>query len=239
MSKSFVATLILCAACLPAAHAAPQDDLDKFLVQKGLMSRLGDTIQQATDRAGQLVSHAMQSLGVPYRMGGTSAEGGFDCSGFVRAMYQQTVGLMLPRTAAEQAAATSRIDKADLKPGDLVFFNTLRRTNSHVGIYVGDGKFIHSPRTGAHVRVESMNISYWQARFDGARRVLQETDKSTTTATADTSKTTTVGSGSSVIDRASPAPRTIRLGGTFGKSSGSGPTTPAETAPSPSAGDSI
>lgn len=239
MSKSFVATLILCAACLPAAHAAPQDELDKFLVQKGLMSRLGDTIQQATDRAGQLVSHAMQSLGVPYRLGGTSAEGGFDCSGFVRAMYQQTVGLMLPRTAAEQAAATSRIDKADLKPGDLVFFNTLRRTNSHVGIYVGDGKFIHSPRTGAHVRVESMNISYWQTRFDGARRVLQETDKSTTTATADTSKTTTVGSGSSVIDRASPAPRTIRLGGTFGKSSGSSPTAPAETAPTPSAGDSI
>ena len=238
MSKSFVATLILCAACLPAAHAAPQDDLDKFLVQKGLMSRLGDTIQQATDRAGQLVSHAMQSLGVPYRMGGTSAEGGFDCSGFVRAMYQQTVGLMLPRTAAEQAAATSRIDKADLKPGDLVFFNTLRRTNSHVGIYVGDGKFIHSPRTGAHVRVESMNISYWQTRFDGARRVLQETEKATT-ASADAPKTTT-GSGSSVIDRASPAPRTVRLGGTFGKSPGSSSQpAPAETAPQPSAGDSI
>lgn len=241
MSKSFVATLILCAACLPAAHAAPQDDLDKFLVQKGLMSRLGDTIQQATDRAGQLVSHAMQSLGVPYRMGGTSAEGGFDCSGFVRAMYQQTVGLMLPRTAAEQAAATSRIDKADLKPGDLVFFNTLRRTNSHVGIYVGDGKFIHSPRTGAHVRVESMNISYWQTRFDGARRVLQETEKATT-ASADAPKTTTTGSGSgsSVIDRASPAPRTVRLGGTFGKSSSSSSQpAPAETAPQPSAGDSI
>ncbi len=239
MSKSFVATLILCAACLPAAHAAPQDDLDKFLVQKGLMSRLGDTIQQATDRAGQLVSHAMQSLGVPYRLGGTSAEGGFDCSGFVRAMYQQTVGLMLPRTAAEQAAATSRIDKADLKPGDLVFFNTLRRTNSHVGIYVGDGKFIHSPRTGAHVRVESMNISYWQTRFDGARRVLQETEKATT-ASADAPKTTTTGSGSSVIDRASPAPRTVRLGGTFGKSSSSSSQpAPAETAPQPSAGDSI
>ncbi|MBP7454019.1 MAG: C40 family peptidase [Ottowia sp.] len=231
MSKSFVATLILCAACLPAAHAAPQDDLDKFLVQKGLMARLGDTIQQATDRAGQLVSHAMQSLGVPYKLGGTSAEGGFDCSGFVRAMYQQTVGLMLPRTAAEQAAATNRIDKADLKPGDLVFFNTLRRTNSHVGIYVGDGKFIHSPRSGAHVRVESMNISYWQTRFDGARRVLQETE----TAAAPT-KTTTAGSGSSVIDRASPAPRSVRLGGTFGKSSAA---PAAEASPQPSSGESI
>ena len=243
MSKSLVATLILCAACLPAAHAAPQDDLEKFLVQKGLMARLGDTIQQATDRAGQLVSHAMGSLGVPYRLGGTTAEGGFDCSGFVRAMYQQTVGLMLPRTAAEQAAATNRIDKADLKPGDLVFFNTLRRRNSHVGIYVGDGKFIHSPRTGAHVRVESMNISYWQTRFDGARRVLQETDQTdkTTAAVADTTRTTTVGSGSMVTDRISPAPRTIRLGGSFGRSAAQATPEPepSEAAPRPSAGDSI
>lgn len=249
MSKSFVATLILCAACLPAAYAAPPDDLDKLLVQKGLIARLSDTIQQATDRAGQLVSHAMDSLGVPYRLGGTTAEGGFDCSGFVRAMYQQTVGLMLPRTAAEQAAATNRIQKADLKPGDLVFFNTLRRTNSHVGIYVGDGKFIHSPRSGAHVRVESMNISYWQSRFDGARRVLQETDKAdkaTAAAAVDSARASAIGSGSLVMDRASPAPRTIRLGGTFGKSSSNssgdaaaGESAARESAPRPAAGDSI
>lgn len=232
MSKSLVASLVLFAACLPAAHAAPQDDLDKLLVQKGLMSRLGDTIQQATDRAGQLVSHAMQSLGVPYRLGGTSAESGFDCSGFVRAMYEQTVGLMLPRTAAEQAAATSRIDKADLKPGDLVFFNTLRRTNSHVGIYVGDGNFIHSPRTGSQVRVESMNISYWQKRFDGARRVLQETDASAAGSASPAS------SSSSVIDRASPAPRSVRLGGTFGKSNAS-PAAPSEATTQPGNGESI
>ena len=233
MSKSFAASLVLFAACLPAAHATPQDDLDKLLVQKGLMARLGDTIQQATDRAGNLVSNAMQSLGVPYRMGGTSAESGFDCSGFVRAMYQQTVGLLLPRTAAEQAAATSRIEKADLKPGDLVFFNTLRRTNSHVGIYVGDGNFIHSPRSGSQVRVESMNISYWQKRFDGARRVLQETDAGAPVAAS----TTTTGTSASVIDRASPAPRTVRLGGTFGKSSPA--PTPAEAGPASSSGESI
>ena len=73
---------------------------------------------------------------------------------------------------AEQAAATQRIDKSDLQPGDLVFFNTMRRTFSHVGIYVGDGKFIHSPKPGAQVRVEDMRAGYWQTRFDGARRVL-------------------------------------------------------------------
>ena len=108
---------------------------------------------------------------MPYRRGGNSVETGFDCSGFVRAMYEQSVGLLLPRRAEQQAAATERIDKTELQPGDLVFFNTLRHAFSHVGIYVGDGKFIHSPRPGAEVRVESMGLRYWQSRFDGARRV--------------------------------------------------------------------
>ena len=83
-----------------------------------------------------------------------------------------TVGLLLPRRANEQAAATQTIDKAELQPGDLVFFNTMRRTFSHVGIYMGDGKFIHSPKPGAQVRVEDMTAGYWRTRFDGARRVL-------------------------------------------------------------------
>jgi hypothetical protein len=113
----------------------------------------------------------MGFLGVPYRRGGNNAETGFDCSGFVRAMYEQTVGLVLPRRADQQAAATQTIDKQELQPGDLVFFNTMRHAFSHVGIYVGDGKFIHSPRTGSQIRVEDMRDSYWQRRFDGARRV--------------------------------------------------------------------
>jgi cell wall-associated NlpC family hydrolase len=87
-------------------------------------------------------------------------------------MYEQTVGLMLPRRANEQAAATQKIDRQDLQPGDLVFFNTMKKTFSHVGIYVGDNKFIHSPKPGAQVRVEDMGVAYWKTRFDGARRVL-------------------------------------------------------------------
>ena len=185
-----------------AAQATPpQDEIENFLLQKGLISKLGDTIHHATDRAADLVLHAMGSLGVPYRFGGSSAETGFDCSGFVRAMYQQTVGLMLPRRAEEQAAATARIDKAELKPGDLVFFNTMRRAYSHVGIYVGDNKFIHAPRTGARVRVESMAGSYWKKRFNGARRVLSEDDHKQRNA-------------SRVITRESPGPTAVRLGGT-------------------------
>ena len=114
----------------------------------------------------------MGFLGVPYKFGGNN-ENGIDCSGLVRTIYQQSIGLLLPRRAEQQAAATESIDKSELRPGDLVFFNTLRRAFSHVGIYVGEGKFIHAPKPGAEVRVESLSVGYWQRRFDGARRVQQ------------------------------------------------------------------
>lgn len=163
-------TLLLMA----AAHAAPasqSDDLDKLLADKGLLTHIDQVRQTVSNKASELVVNAMGFLGVPYKRGGNTVETGFDCSGFVRAMYEQSIGLILPRRAEQQAAATQNIDRTDLQPGDLVFFNTMRRAFSHVGIYVGEGKFIHSPKPGAEVRVESMNMSYWQHRFDGARRV--------------------------------------------------------------------
>lgn len=175
MSKWLISVVLLLSGVLPA-HAQPataEDDLNRFMAEKGLMQKLGQVGERITDTTSELVVTAMGFLGVPYRRGGNSAEtGGFDCSGFVRAIYEQTVGLVLPRRANEQAAATQVIDKRDLQPGDLVFFNTMRRAFSHVGIYVGEGKFIHSPKPGAQVRVEDMNGNYWQRRFDGARRVL-------------------------------------------------------------------
>jgi cell wall-associated NlpC family hydrolase len=153
-----------------------QDDMGSFLADRGIVSIIGDQVSQAgrivTSRASDLVVNAMGFLGVPYKRGGNSAENGFDCSGFVKAMYEQTIGHVLPRRAVEQAGATMPIDKSEMQPGDLVFFNTLRSTFSHVGIYVGDHKFIHSPRSGSVVRVEDMRINYWSSRFDGARRVL-------------------------------------------------------------------
>ena len=163
------------------AYAAPNqnvDDLDKLLAEKGFLSQIDQVRQSVSNKASELVVDAMGFLGVPYKRGGSTAETGFDCSGFVRAVYAQSVGLILPRRAEQQAAATQNIEKSELKPGDLVFFNTLKRTFSHVGIYVGEGRFIHSPKPGAEVRVESMKIAYWSSRFDGARRVQ-------TTATAD------------------------------------------------------
>jgi cell wall-associated NlpC family hydrolase len=156
------------------SHAGPLDateDVGRILTDGNLLNRIGEVSNQVEAKASQLVVGALGFLGVPYRRGGNDAETGFDCSGFVRAIYQQTAGLLLPRRAAEQAAATQTIDKNELKPGDLVFFNTMRRAFSHVGIYVGNGKFIHAPKPGGEVRVDDMGASYWTKRFDGARRV--------------------------------------------------------------------
>ena len=177
-ARSLLLTIaLLCAGS--GAVAAPQDgapdEMGRFLSDKGLFVQIGDQIGQVrqpmSEKASDLVINAMGFLGVPYRRGGVTADTGFDCSGFVRAMYQQTVGLILPRSADQQAAATQTIDKSDLRPGDLVFFNTMRRAFSHVGIYIGDNKFIHSPKPGSEVRVEDMRLGYWQTRFNGARRV--------------------------------------------------------------------
>jgi cell wall-associated NlpC family hydrolase len=125
--------------------------------------------QNAGSQADVVVA-AKKALGTPYRTGG-SGESGYDCSGFVLAMYKKTTGVILPRRAEEQAAATQKISRSDLQPGDLVFFNTLHRSFSHVGIYVGDHQFIHSPTSGSKVRIEDMRTAYWNQRFNGARRV--------------------------------------------------------------------
>ncbi len=154
------------------ANAAPNaDELDVWIADKGLLSQIQQVRQHVSLKASELVVHAIGFLGVPYLRGGNTAETGFDCSGFVKAIYEQTIGFVLPRRAEQQAAVTQNIDKKDLVPGDLVFFNTMRRAFSHVGIYIGDGKFIHSPKPGAEVRVESLAAAYWNRRFDGARRV--------------------------------------------------------------------
>jgi cell wall-associated NlpC family hydrolase len=180
MSKWLCLILLALSAGVNAAPpASAEDDVGRFMEEKGLLNRLEEVrhtvagkAHTVADRASNLVVTAMGSLGVPYRRGGNSADTGFDCSGFVKAMYEQTIGFVLPRRANEQAEATQTIDKKDLQPGDLVFFNTMKRAFSHVGIYVGEGKFIHSPKPGAQVRVEDMGGSYWQKRFNGARRVL-------------------------------------------------------------------
>ena len=121
--------------------------------------------------AQDLTSFALGLIGVDYKFGGDSPETGLDCSGLVRYVFQQVTGVTLPRTAAAMSRVGDKITLADLEPGDLVFFNTRRFAFSHVGIYLGDNRFIHSPRAGREVEVASFETSYWQKRFNGARRL--------------------------------------------------------------------
>lgn len=116
--------------------------------------------------------YAVSLVGSPYRLGGTAPETGLDCSGFVGYVFRQMTGLLLPRDSRAISEATQPLAPNELQPGDLVFFNTLNRTFSHVGIYLGEDRFVHasSSRTGA-VMVSSLNERYWHDRFDGARRV--------------------------------------------------------------------
>ena len=160
-----------------AAVTTAGDAVSRFLADKGLIGPATQSAQpgfvsQVRDTAGDMVVTAMNFLGVRYKRGGTDADSGFDCSGFTRQVFETSLGLVLPRRADEQAKAAGLVNvkKDELQPGDLVFFNTLRRTFSHVGIYVGEGKFIHAPKPGGEVRVESMNFAYWAKRFTGARR---------------------------------------------------------------------
>ncbi|CAB3654419.1 C40 family peptidase [Paraburkholderia rhynchosiae] len=122
-------------------------------------------------KAGDVVVGALNMIGVRYRWGGNTPDSGLDCSGFVRYVFQDTLGMALPRRAEEMSRVGEKVRVSDLKPGDLVFFNTMRRTFSHVGIYIGDNKFVHSPSTGSTIRVDDMDSGYWEKRFTGARRV--------------------------------------------------------------------
>jgi cell wall-associated NlpC family hydrolase len=111
-------------------------------------------------------------LGVHYRHGGRVAATGFDCSGLVRHVFLEAQGMALPDTSREMSRVGEKIGRESMQPGDLVFYNTLQRAFSHVGIYLGDNRFIHAPSTGSEVRIENMNSPYWATRFNGARRIL-------------------------------------------------------------------
>ncbi|WP_018410374.1 C40 family peptidase [Methyloversatilis thermotolerans] len=125
----------------------------------------------AADAVTGLIDSGLSMLGIRYRFGGNSPESGFDCSGFVRHVFSDALGVLLPRTAVEMARMGDTVTRDELQPGDLVFFNTLRRSFSHVGIYLGDNKFLHANSRGGGVRVDDMSGRYWAKRFNGGRRI--------------------------------------------------------------------
>jgi cell wall-associated NlpC family hydrolase len=170
---AWLVALILAWAPAWATTESQVDPLNALLAERGAFAvATPGSAETMRNRAADLVIAAMNFIGLPYRPGGSNVDGGFDCSGFTRHIFALSLGLALPRRADDQASAGGlvRIDKADLHPGDLVFFNTLRRTFSHVGIYVGEGRFIHSPKSGSEVRIEDMRQAYWAQRYTGARR---------------------------------------------------------------------
>lgn len=124
-----------------------------------------------SEQRAEALLQTLLMLGVDYRYGGKSPETGFDCSGLVAHVFREAYGIELPHNARAQSKMGMRVSLSELRAGDLVFYNTLNRPFSHVGIYLGDGRFVHAPKTGAQVRVEPIRGRYWMRRFDGARRI--------------------------------------------------------------------
>jgi cell wall-associated NlpC family hydrolase len=175
LAQLVLAGTALCSTVIVPAWAMPDDPIAQIMRERGQQAAPAPSLAlPQRPVSSSLVVHAMAYVGLPYRWGGGSFEDGFDCSAFVQAAFTRSMGIRLPRTTAEQALATSPIQRHELKAGDLVFFNTLGPRYSHVGIYIGDGRFVHSPRSGAFIRIENFGVNYWQKRFTGARRVLTE-----------------------------------------------------------------
>jgi cell wall-associated NlpC family hydrolase len=168
-----IAALIFCSACSATSPVRAQEP--PLPVQEPVV--VTQRTQPTSGGMPDLVLFAMGFFGANYKYGGNTPESGFDCSGFVRHVFKQAAGLLLPRSSYEISHSGTQIDSGELLPGDLVFFNTLKRAFSHVGIYVGEGRFIHSPRLGKTVEISSMNETYWRNKFDGARRMSLPIDR--------------------------------------------------------------
>jgi cell wall-associated NlpC family hydrolase len=141
------------------------------LLLLGLPLAVSAKPETATEYRAAAAKEALVKVGIRYRYGGSSPESGFDCSGLVAHVFERAWGMSLPRRTAEQRYVGRAVKREALQPGDLVFYNTRNRPYSHVGIYLGDGIFVHAPRRGQRVRLENIDNPYWRARFNGARRL--------------------------------------------------------------------
>lgn len=161
------ASALALALTIPQAVRADENPAPGGEIRASLMDRYASRAQQAIDQA-------LDLIGIRYRPGGSAPESGFDCSGFVGHVFREGLGLILPRSSKEISNAGEVVQKTELRPGDLVFFNTMRRAFSHVGIYLGNNQFVHAPRVGGKVRIEDMREGYWVQRYNGARRLVIE-----------------------------------------------------------------
>ena len=152
------------------AKDAPKESM--FQAGKSYFARVSDRLADSvTVKSDELINRAMEVIGVRYRWDAELPQSGLDGSSFVGYVFKDKLGFLLPRKSTQMSRVGKPITRDELQPGDLVFFNTMRLTFSHVGIYVGDNKFIHSPSKGTSVRVDDLGSLYWDKRFDGARRL--------------------------------------------------------------------
>ena len=152
---------------------APLAPSPKVEFSEPVSSQSSSTRTAALSRreADELIGNAMGLLGVSYRFGGSSVSSGFDCSGFMQHIFRKTMQINLPRTSAEQAKMGVAVSRSELQPGDMVFFSTSRGRISHVGLYIGNNRFIHAPRTGKSIEITSLGNKYWNSKYVTARRV--------------------------------------------------------------------
>jgi cell wall-associated NlpC family hydrolase len=155
---------------IEATKETPKESM--FQVGKSYFARVSDRLADSvTVKSDELINRAMEVIGVRYRWDAELPQSGLDGSSFVGYVFKDKLGFLLPRKSTQMSRVGKPITREELQPGDLVFFNTMRLTFSHVGIYVGDNKFIHSPSKGTSVRVDDLGSLYWDKRFDGARRL--------------------------------------------------------------------
>jgi cell wall-associated NlpC family hydrolase len=167
MHRNLLAAVVLLGS-LQIGPAFAQSSTEPEPLPKTFVSTVSTAV---VDKTETLINNAMQLIGVRYRWGGNTPQSGLDCSGFVRYVFNDTFGFLLPRKSAQMSKVGLEIGKEELRPGDLVFFNTMRHAFSHVGIYVGNNKFIHAPSKGKSIRVDDMTKVYWEKRYNGARRL--------------------------------------------------------------------
>ena len=160
-------------------YATQSDPLGAYLANRGKTDVVTTYSSRSHAAGAQSHNHrfantALDYLGIKYKFGGNAPSSGFDCSGLVKYVAEKSLGLKLPRRSAEIARLGQSVKKNELQKGDLVFFNTSGKRNSHVGIYLGDNQFVHAPSSGSVVRVEDMTINYWKQRYNGARRLASQ-----------------------------------------------------------------
>jgi len=159
-------SVLLCCSLVLVACSAPRP-------KPGPLPRFtAPTPHRGAVGANDIVFRAIALVGTPYRYGGNTPEGGFDCSGLVGYVFRDVAGIVLPRTAEEIGEiGAPDVDHERLESGDMVFFHHHTRSISHVGIYVGKGRFVHAPNEGGTVRLDRLDDAYWRDHFVGAKRI--------------------------------------------------------------------